>query len=279
MTSPSPLVTIAIPLYRAESFIAATIQSVIDQTWTNWELLIYDDASPDRSLEIAYEMARRDHRVRVIPSSANLGPEGNWNRCLSAIRGKYFKLLCGDDLLEPTCLEQQIAVLEDPTNQDAAFVTCGRWVINPQGRRLLRRALGTSQTKFTYPHALKVIVRSGGNPAGEPGAGLIRSTLIPLAGNYSAQFPYVIDLDYWCKLLPHGAWISMPECLCSFRVSGNSWTSRIGWKQAIQYMGFVRELSQKHPNTLTRLDLAIASYRSRLLVLMRVIFFRLFARS
>lgn len=240
-----PLVTVAIPLYNSARYIDETIRSVLAQTYSHLELLIYDDASTDGSREVAQNHATRDPRVRVIPSPVNLGPEANWNRCISAVAGKYFKLLCGDDVLAADCLEKQVAVMESPDNRDVALVSCGRWIIDSTGRRLMRRRYATAPRKIPGPVAVGTIARFGTNPVGEPGCGLMRAELIAATGRYSARYPYAIDLDYWVKLLRHGAWFVQPECLFSFRISRESWSARLHRARVRQYLDFARDVARE----------------------------------
>lgn len=240
-----PLVTVAIPLYNSVRYIDETIRSVLAQTYPRFELLIYDDASTDGSLDQARSHAARDPRIRVIPSAVNLGPEVNWNRCLSDVHGKYFKLLCGDDLLAPDCLEKQVAVMESPNNHDVALVSCGRWIIDSAGRRLMRRRYAATPRKIPGPAAVGTIARFGTNPVGEPGCGLMRAELITTAGSYSARYPYAIDLDYWVKVLRHGAWFVQPECLFSFRISRQSWSARLHRVRVRQYLEFAADVARQ----------------------------------
>src|SRR5262249_46173642 len=106
-----PLVSVCVPAYRAERFIAGTIESVLRQTSGDWELLVVDDASPDRTFEIAARYAN-DPRVCVDRNATNLGPVDNWNRVVAQARGSYVKLLCSDDLLYAECLAHQAAALD-----------------------------------------------------------------------------------------------------------------------------------------------------------------------
>lgn len=270
-----PLVTIAIPLYNSERYIDETIRSVLTQTYPHFELLIYDDASTDGSLTLAQAHAARDPRVRVIASPVNLGPEANWNRCVSAVAGTYFKLLCGDDVLAPDCLEKQVAVMEAPGNRDVALVSCGRWIINSAGRRLMRRRYAVKSRKLSGLAAVQAIARFGTNPIGEPGCGLTRSELIATAGGYSARYPYVIDLDYWVRLLRHGSWFVQPECLFSFRISRESWSSRLHRVRVRQYLDFANDLARREGIVLSTSGRIAAVLRAHAGELVRQMMFRL----
>jgi len=273
MTAP-PLVTVAIPLYNSVRYVDETIRSVLTQTHAHLELLIYDDASTDGSLAVAQSHASRDPRVRVIPSPVNLGPEANWNRCLADVAGKYFKLLCGDDLLAPDCLQKQVAVMEAPDNRDLALVSCGRLIINSAGRPLMRRRSATKPRKLCGQAAVRAIARFGTNPIGEPGCGLTRTELIATVGRYSARYPYVIDLDYWVKLLQHGAWFVQPECLFSFRISPESWSSRLHRVRVRQYLDFANEVARRNGVALSTPERLAATLRAHAGEVVRQMIFR-----
>ena len=107
--SKPPTVSIAMPTYKGELFIRAAIESVLQQSFQDFELIISDDNSPDETQAIVESF--EDPRIIYIRQDKNLGPEGNWNSCLSLARGKYFKLLPHDDLLRTDCLSRQVAVL------------------------------------------------------------------------------------------------------------------------------------------------------------------------
>jgi len=100
-----PLVTVTIPMYNNARFIEETIASVLGQSMADFELLIYDDNSTDDSFELAASFT--DSRIRLQRNSENLGPEGNWNKAVSSVKGRYVKLVCGDDILYSTCLENR----------------------------------------------------------------------------------------------------------------------------------------------------------------------------
>ena len=106
-----PLVSVLITVYNREKYVAAAIESVLAQTLSNFELIIVDDGSKDRSVEIArrYE---KDTRVRVHVNERNLGDYPNRNRAASLARGKYLKYVDADDLIYPHCLEMMVEGME-----------------------------------------------------------------------------------------------------------------------------------------------------------------------
>ncbi len=107
------LVSIITPLYNSEKFLPYTIESVINQTYKNWELLIVDDMSTDNSLQIAMQYAQCDSRIKVIQLKENSGPAIARNVAIEAAKGKYIAFLDSDDLWLPTKLENQLKFMND----------------------------------------------------------------------------------------------------------------------------------------------------------------------
>ena len=107
--SPDPRVSVSVPMYNRADHIGECIDSVLQQTFTDFELVLIDAASTDRTVEIARSF--EDDRIRIIENPQRLGAEGNWNAALKHSRGVYVKVLSHDDVIYPTCLERQVAVL------------------------------------------------------------------------------------------------------------------------------------------------------------------------
>jgi glycosyltransferase involved in cell wall biosynthesis len=105
-------VSIGLAVYNGENFIAAAIASVLAQTYTDFELIIQDNASTDRTAEICTDFAARDPRIRYLRNPTNLGLAPNYNLVFQNSRGRYFKWLAHDDFLEPEYLERTVRVLD-----------------------------------------------------------------------------------------------------------------------------------------------------------------------
>lgn len=111
-----PQVSIGLPVFNGENYLKEAIQSILVQSFVDFELIIADNASTDRTQEIAVAFARRDKRIRYYRNAINVGAAPNFNHTVALARGKYFKWAAHDDLLMPTFLEQCVAVLDrDPT--------------------------------------------------------------------------------------------------------------------------------------------------------------------
>ena len=111
----SPMLTVGMPVYNAERFLAKALDSILGQTFTDFELIISDNASIDRTEEICREFAGRDGRIRYFRNDKNMGAGWNFCRVYSLATGKYYKQAAHDDFLEPAFLDECIAALEaDP---------------------------------------------------------------------------------------------------------------------------------------------------------------------
>lgn len=107
-----PRVSIGMPVYDSERSLPAAIESVLGQSWTDLELVISDNASTDRSLEICRAYAARDPRVRVLRNPVNLGANPNYRRVAAEARGEFFKWASANDLIAPNFIEACVAALD-----------------------------------------------------------------------------------------------------------------------------------------------------------------------
>ncbi|MEB3335848.1 MAG: glycosyltransferase family 2 protein [Leptolyngbyaceae bacterium] len=131
METTRPLVSIGMPVYNGERYLRAALDSLLTQTFKDFELIIADNASTDQTAEICQEYAARDRRIQYHRNERNLGATWNYNHLVELARGKYFKWAAHDDICEPEFLLKCVQVLE----QDPSVVLCHPWTktINEQG--------------------------------------------------------------------------------------------------------------------------------------------------
>lgn len=108
-----PLVSIITPLYNSEKFISETIESVLSQTYTNWEMIIVNDCSKDRGASIVEEYSKKDKRIKLFNNKKNMGVSFTRNRAIVLSNGKYIAFLDSDDLWHKEKLEKQIKMMEE----------------------------------------------------------------------------------------------------------------------------------------------------------------------
>jgi glycosyltransferase involved in cell wall biosynthesis len=111
----APSVSVGVPVYNGEAYLEQTLGALLDQSWTDFELIVCDNASTDRTQEIAEGFAARDDRVRYVRNPRNIGLAKNFNRVFQLSRGRYFRWAMADDLVDATNLADCVAALEaDP---------------------------------------------------------------------------------------------------------------------------------------------------------------------
>jgi glycosyltransferase involved in cell wall biosynthesis len=112
MQSSDPKVSIGLPVYNGQHYLRQAIESIVNQTYRNFELIICDNASTDDTAAICAEYAAREPRIRYYRQPQNIGATANFNRTFELASGPYFKWAAHDDVLEPTYLEKCVVVLE-----------------------------------------------------------------------------------------------------------------------------------------------------------------------
>jgi glycosyltransferase involved in cell wall biosynthesis len=138
--SSAPCVSIGIPVYNGENYLSEAIESILSQTFGDFELIICDNASEDRTREICEDYARRDERIRYFRNPSNLGAGPNYDLCFEKARGKYFKWAAHDDMLREDFLEKTVTLMED--RQDAVLCVFTVRHINWKGETMEFKDIG-----------------------------------------------------------------------------------------------------------------------------------------
>lgn len=266
MSNPRKLISVCVPAYNSERFIAETVDSVLRQSYLNLELIVVDDCSSDGTFGVL--SGYNDPRMRLYRNLVNIGAEKNWNKCLGLARGDYVKVLPGDDALYPDCLEKQAAVLDDPRNSGVAFVYCSRDVVDADGRAVMK-ARFPGQGRIDRRTLTRKNVMHGMNVVGEPGAVLFRAAASRKVGGFDARLPYIVDLDYWIRLLAVGDAYALSETLCTFRLSNANWSVALGDARKTNYLEFIDGLAGRDDVGLTRLEMWAGKARTRVNEMLR----------
>lgn len=272
-----PLVSVCIPLYNGAAYIREAIQSVLSQTYPSWELIITDDQSTDGSSQIVQSVA--DSRIRFLRNSRRLGAEGNWNHCLREGTGVYLKLLGQDDRLHPACLARQVAAFEAPGSEQVALVASARRIISPGGRGIMVRRWKRADQRIPGWQAIRQNVRSGTNQIGEPSAVLFRAADWKASSGFAGSLPYVIDLEFWFRLLAHGDCYYLSEPLCDFRVSSGSWSSQLAKVQSAQFCELVARMAGPDMPSICRWDRMAGMAKSKAGAILRRMAYKTIAKN
>lgn len=112
------MITVAIPFYNAQNFLADSIESVLNQTYKKWQLILIDDGSKDNSLEIAKQYAQNDNRILVISDGDNKNLGSRLNQIAKLAKTRYLARMDADDIMHPQRLQRQFEILENNPNID-----------------------------------------------------------------------------------------------------------------------------------------------------------------
>ncbi|MBS1966366.1 MAG: glycosyltransferase [Chloroflexi bacterium SZAS-1] len=205
--SAQPAVTVLMPVYNAAAYLAAALDSVLKQTFADFELLAIDDGSTDDSGALLASYAARDARLRVVPGERNLGLIARLNQGLELARGRYIARMDGDDLCLPTRLARQVALLDAQPN----VALCGSWV----------QTFGDAATRIErYPSddagiRCELLFR---NVLAHPATMLRRACIIRHALWYDPTFIHAEDYALWIQIANYGQIVNIPEVLVHYRI-------------------------------------------------------------
>ena len=210
----APKVTVLMPAYNAAKYIGESIQSVLDQTYSDWELLIVNDGSTDNTVEIVESYS--DPRIRLLNNPENLRLIKTLNRGLAEARGEFIARLDADDLASPGRLKLQVKALDD--DQNLALVGGCSNVIDESGR-LIRRGedtfvpLGADALRWASVFF---------NPFRHSAVTFRRSVVWGELAGYPEDAKDLEDYALWTKVLERYDAINLPEVLCDYRVHSAS---------------------------------------------------------
>jgi glycosyltransferase involved in cell wall biosynthesis len=197
-----PHVCIGMPVFNEEHFIGAAVESLLAQTFEDFELFIIDNASTDRTEEICQKFAVADSRVRYLRNESNLGAAANFARALEFASGRYFLWAGGHDLWDSELVARSVAVLEERPEAVIALAEC-RW-IDRSGDPLLRRSGHTDTSGMSSVERFFTVLWGNMHPI----LGLIRSDA--LSRTRGVQECMGADLLLLCELALHGDFVSVP---------------------------------------------------------------------
>jgi len=205
--------SVVMPVHNAESFLNHSIESILNQTFTDFEFIILDDASTDASRSVMREWELRDKRIRILTSDQQLGLAGSSNRVVAASNGALVARMDADDVSDPDRLQRQIATMNTREDIVAVGTLCdginaAGTTTRPRDRwRLVRRS-----QYIPFPH----------------GSAMFRRDAFDAVGGYSNDFSHGgEDQDFFFKLSQRGRVVTLPETLYHFRYHASNTTREV----------------------------------------------------
>lgn len=215
-----PLISICIPVYNGEHYIEKAIKSVLDQSYNDFELVIIDNKSTDRTLDVINKF--NDTRIKLYINKKNIGMVANWNKCLEKSKGEFIQFLCHDDYLDRLCLEKKINAFNYA--KDICLVFNASYIINNEDTIIMKRKLNKADKLFDGTNFAHKSFLSR-NLYGEPSNVMFKRNISEVIGGFDARLPYSPDWDYWLRLSKFGKVYYINDFLMYYRVSSSSATS------------------------------------------------------
>jgi glycosyltransferase involved in cell wall biosynthesis len=220
----NPKITVLMPAYNAGKYIGEAIQSVLNQSYSDWELLIVNDGSTDDTVEIVESYD--DSRIRLLNNPENLRLIKTLNRGLEEARGELIARLDADDLATPLRLELQVAALE--AHPELVMVGGRSNVIDSTGACLHR---GEDRFLPSSPGAIR-LASMFFNPFRHSAVTFRRATILELGG-YPATMQNVEDFALWSRLIDKYDTVNLDDVVCDYRQHGESVMSQAKKQSAV----------------------------------------------
>ena len=210
-------ISVCIPSYNHEKTIGYTIESILNQTYQNFELIISDDNSTDKTIEVVKSF--QDTRIKIIENKINSGVSINCNIAIKNAQGNYISIIASDDIMLPTRLEKSINFLENNPEFMAVF---GFVETIDENNKLIDHNI---RTVFNQDIDLNNILKKlfyNGNFLCAPSA-TIRKSIFDKIGYFNNCLPQLQDFDFWIRILVNNYKIKiLSESLIQYRISGNN---------------------------------------------------------
>ena len=213
-------------------YVKGAVQSALNQDYENIEIIVVDNASQDGTTQWLRTLA--DSQLTVIYRDNLQSAFENWTQAIELASGKYTKLLCADDLLDPGIVSTQVQQLE--SSPAAVMAASKRRIIDSQGK-VVRQTHGLSGLKLRESGSatLRKCFLAGTNLLGEPAAVLFKSQVIKKVMPWHSRWPYVTDVATYAQVLRHGELVTDPRVQASFRIAATSWSASLLGQQEEQF--------------------------------------------
>lgn len=190
-----PFVSVCIPVFNGVNYIKDCINSVLEQNYTNYELLIVDNCSTDQTQSLIENY--KDSRIRYIRNKTNIGGINNFTKCIKLATGEYFVLLPHDDILLPEALKEFVLALE---NKKIGLVYSAMQIINENGDTLYKKINHGSNMIFTSEEALKDLIKNF-MPIQ---CAMVRTAILKNLGGFDLKYSLFSDVHLWLRVFFQG---------------------------------------------------------------------------
>jgi glycosyltransferase involved in cell wall biosynthesis len=262
-------ILVFVPTYNSEKYLRQCLDSVLQQTFQDWQCVISDDASTDKSVEISREYEKLDSRFKVLTHEKNVGAANNWNRAKENNNSFATKILCADDYLLKDALKEQLDILQ---RNQTAIVFSERYIVFPSGRKLHPR-LPKYASNISFNDAFKFYINLGRNIFGEPVTALFRTDLFVESEGFYPKFEYSLDTSGYMAI-SRGNDVTFDNYVVGvFRVSKNQWSHQLRGKQFSHVFDFIDHLVEVEGIQVTKIEVLIGKIKVMGANLLRVLLY------
>jgi glycosyltransferase involved in cell wall biosynthesis len=270
------LASIVVPVYNGMPYLSDAIGSALAQEYPNLEIIVIDNASTDGSGEWLDSVG--DPRLRVVHRDSTQPAPENWTQAIAESRGKYVKLMCADDWIDPHSVEIQVADLE--ANSGAVMTASRRRIIDAQGATMkASHGLESLSGVVDGKDALRNCCLAGTNTLGEAAAVMFDGDRIRAAMPWRATWPYMTDLATYAEVLRNGTVVCDRRVLAAFRVTASSWSSTLLDEQPRQFRGWRDSVTSSGQVSFSWLDRVRSEASLRARTIGRRVYFKKVARA
>ena len=262
-------ILVFVPTYNSEKYLRQCLDSVLQQTFQDWQCVISDDASTDKSVEIAREYEKIDSRFKVLTHEKNVGAANNWNRAKENNNSFATKILCADDYLLKDALQEQLDILQ---RNQTAIVFSERYIVFPSGKKLHPR-LPKYASSISFNDAFKFYINLGRNIFGEPVTALFRTDIFVKSEGFYPKFEYSLDTSGYMAIA-RGHDVTFDNSVVgAFRVSKNQWSHKLKGKQFAHIFDFIDHLVEVEGIQVTKKDVLLGKIKVMGANLLRVVLY------
>ena len=262
-------ILVFVPTYNSEKYLRQCLDSVLQQTFQDWQCVISDDASTDKSVEIAREYEKIDSRFKVLTHEKNVGAANNWNRAKENNNSFATKILCADDYLSEDALRRQLDILQ---RNQTAIVFSERYIVFPSGKKIHPR-LPKYASNISFNDAFKYYINLGRNIFGEPVTALFRTDLFVKSEGFYPKFEYSLDTSGYMAI-SRGNDVTFDNYVVgAFRVSKNQWSHQLRGKQFSHVFDFIDHLVEVEGIQVTKTEVLIGKIKVMGANLLRVLLY------
>jgi len=263
-------VSVCIPTFNSSKHITECIESVLNQSFSNFEIIVCDNGSTDNTVELIESFNSK--KIKLYLNETNIGMAGNFIKVCKLASGQYIKLLASDDLLEAKALEKSVNAFYE--NQNLSLVVTSKNLIDNNSKIIFKNFSSIKNGRHKGKKVIKKIIRSGRNPIGEPSFAMFKSDDYSKIGGFDKNHSLLLDLDLWLKLLNIGDLYFINIPLGGFRIQPESNSVKnSGFKNYISWLELIKEYGVRKSS---RFYIKLKIY---FFIILKKIFYKIYLRN